>query len=368
MSTRLNRESLLTVDLAAITANYRWLAAQAGGAECAACVKADAYGMGADVVGPALYDAGCRSLFVATAAEGAALRESLGADRPARILVLNGFAGEAAALYRSHELTPVLSAVDQVSAWREAFGATRPAALQLDTGMARLGLCEEDLPEIEATLRGLHIELLLSHLACAELPQHALNAHQLERFRTVRQILQPVIGRPASSLANSSGVLLGSDYHFDLVRPGAALYGVNPRPDEPNCMQPVAHWRAPVLQVRQLRRETGVGYGATFTGRPPGRIATVACGYADGYPRSAGNRARAQVAGAEVPVVGRVSMDLMTLDIGSLSEGAVRPGDPVTLLGEDFGVDDLAAAADTIGYEILVRCGSSARREYRDEG
>ena len=206
---------------------------------------------------------------------------------------------------------------------------------------------------------------MLSHLACAELPGHALNAHQLERFRTLQQTLEPILGHPAASLANSSGILLGPDYHFDLVRPGAALYGVNPRPDEPNCMRPVAHWRAPVLQVRELSRETGVGYGATFTGRPPGRIATVACGYADGYPRSAGNRARAQVAGAQVPVVGRVSMDLMTLDIGSLPAGSVRPGDPVTLLGDDFGIDELAAAADTIGYEILVRCGSGARRDYR---
>lgn len=366
MSPRLNRQSLITIDLVAIAANYRWLARQAAGAECAACVKADAYGMGADMVGPALYDAGCRSLFVATAAEGAALRASLGADRTARILVLNGFAAEAAALYRSHDLTPVLSAVEHVSAWRDAFGATRPAALQLDTGMARLGLGEDELPALEMTLRALHIELLLSHLACAELPQHPLNTHQLERFRSLQQALHSVLRHPDSSLANSSGILLGPDYHFDLVRPGAALYGVNPRPDKLNCMRPVVHWQAPVLQVRELRRETGVGYGATFTGRPPGRIATVACGYADGYPRSAGNRAYAQIAEAQVPVIGRVSMDLMTIDISLLPADAVRPGDQVTLLGEDFGVDDLAAAADTIGYEILVRCGNGARRAYQD--
>jgi alanine racemase len=352
------RAAALDVDLTAIAANYRWFAQRAGSAACAACVKADAYGLGLAAVARTLWQAGCREFFVASVGEGAALRALL---PDALIYVLNGYLPAELPALRAARLLPVLNDPTQVAAFEADFPAGTPAALQIDSGMTRLGLDVGDLPALGPRWRQPGaIALLLSHLACAEQPDHPLNRQQLERFTAAWQAL----GRPRASLANSSGVLLGSDWHFDLVRPGAGLYGLNPQPGQANPLRPVVRLHAPVLQVREVREDTSVGYGASYRMRAPGRIATVACGYADGYPRAASSRSLALVDGRRVPLIGRLSMDLLMLDVSALPPGTPRPGDEVELLGTDYDVDALAAVAGTIGYELLTHLGRLCRRRY----
>ncbi|MBC7162215.1 MAG: alanine racemase [Immundisolibacter sp.] len=352
------RAAALDVDLTAIADNYRWFAQRAGTAACAACVKADAYGLGLRAVARTLWQAGCREFFVASVGEGAALRALL---PDALIYVLNGYLPAELPTLRAARLLPVLNDPTQVAAFEADFPVGTPAALQIDSGMTRLGLDVGDLPALGPRWRQPGaIGMLLSHLACAEQPDHPLNRQQLERFTAAWQAL----GRPRASLANSSGVLLGSDWHFDLVRPGAGLYGLNPQPDQPNPLRPVVRLHAPVLQVREVREDTSVGYGASYRMRAPGRIATVACGYADGYPRAASSRSLALVDGRRMPLIGRLSMDLLMLDVSALPPGTPRPGDEVELLGTDYDVDALAAAAGTIGYELLTHLGRLCRRRY----
>jgi alanine racemase len=352
------RAATLDVDLAAVASNYRWFARRAGSAACAACVKADAYGLGLAPVAHTLWQAGCREYFVASVGEGAALRARL---PDALIYVLNGYLPAELTTLRAARLLPVLNDPTQVAAFEVDFPAGTPAALQIDSGMTRLGLDTSDLPALGARWRQPGaIALLLSHLACAEDPDHPLNHRQRERFAAAWQAL----GRPRASLANSSGVLLGPDWHFDLVRPGAGLYGLNPQPARPNPLRPVVRLHAPVLQVRDIHEDTSVGYGASYRMRAPGRIATVACGYADGYPRAASNRGQALIDGRRVPLIGRLSMDLLMLDVSALPPGTPRPGDDVELLGADYDLDALAAAAGTIGYELLTHLGRLCRRRY----
>jgi alanine racemase len=354
---------VLTVDLDAISGNWRRLAARAAPAACGAAVKADAYGLGAARVAPALYTAGCRAFFVAHQAEGAALRPLLPAD--AALYVLHGPAPGAEDEAAATGLTPVLNSLGQIAAWRAAatrVGRPLPAALQIDVGMARLGLPEAEVAALAADpglLSGIDLRLVMAHLAVAEAPDHPSNAAALARFRAARARLPAA---PAS-LSNSSGVFLGADYRFDLVRPGAALYGVNPG-DGPNPMRPVVRLSAPVLQLRDLNPGEAVGYGWTWTAERPARIATVALGYADGWPRTLSNRGCAFFRGARLPVVGRVSMDLVTLDVSALPEGALGAGAMVDFLTDAHGVDAVAAEARSIGYEILTRLGPRFTRRY----
>ena len=352
------RAATLDVDLAAVAANYRWFVDAAGTAACAACVKADAYGLGLAPVARTLWQAACREFFVASVGEGAALRALL---PDAVIYVLNGYLPPELPTLRAARLLPVLNDPRQVAAFEADFSPGAPAALQIDSGMTRLGLDIGDLSALGPRWRRPGaIALLLSHLACAEDPQHPLNRAQLERFAGAWQALE----RPRASLANSSGVLLGTDWRFDLVRPGAGLYGLNPQPQQPNRLRTVVRLSAPVLQVRAIREDTSVGYGASYRMKAPGRIATVACGYADGYPRAASNRALALVGGRRVPLIGRLSMDLLMLDVSTLPADAAQPGDAVELLGGDYDVDALAGAAGTIGYELLTHLGRLCRRRY----
>lgn len=349
------RAATLDVDLAAVASNYRWFAQRA---QSAACVKADAYGLGLAPVAHTLWRTGCREFFVASVGEGAALRALLPG---AVIYVLNGYLPAELPTLQATHLVPVLNDLAQVAAFEADFPAAAPAALQIDSGMTRLGLDTSDLPALGPRWRRPGaVALLLSHLACADEPDHPLNRQQLDRFTVAWQAL----GRPRASLANSSGVLLGSDWHFDLVRPGAGLYGLNPQAGRPNPLRPVVSLHAPVLQVREVREDTSVGYGASYRMQAPGRIATVACGYADGYPRAASNRSQARLAGRPVPLIGRLSMDLLMLDVSALPPGTPRPGDEVELLGADYDVDALAAAAGTIGYELLTHLGRLCRRRY----
>ncbi|MFN6955303.1 MAG: alanine racemase [Acetobacteraceae bacterium] len=351
--------AVLTVDLAAIAANWRDLAARHAPGDVAGVVKADAYGLGAAPVARALRDAGCRSFFVAHLAEGVALRQALG-HGPA-IVVLNGFPpgadGDAA-------LWPALNTLADVEAWADSarvFGTRHQVLLHLDTGMARLGL---DAREAERLIQDpwplavLDVRYVMTHLACADEPGHPLNAAQAARFAHLADRL-PAARR---SFANSSGIFLGPAFASDLARPGCALYGINPTPGQPNPMRQAVRLTAPILQVREIEPGDSVGYAASFTATRPSRIATVAAGYADGYLRTLSGRSRAMLDGVDVPLVGRVSMDLLTFDVTDAP--AAVAGRHVTLIGDGITPDDLAAAAGTIGYEILTSLGPRYRRIY----
>jgi alanine racemase len=347
-------QALLHVDLDAVVANWRDLGARHG-APAAAVVKADAYGLGAAAVGRALREAGCPIFFVAHLTEGLALREALGAGPD--IVVLNGFPpgadGDAA-------LIPVLNHLGDVAAHAASGSA---AVLHLDTGMSRLGLDAREqatLAEDRGRLAGLRLRYVMTHLACADEPGHPLNEAQRARFAAAAERIAPGVPR---SFANSSGIFLGAGFRSDLARPGCALYGINPTPGQPNPMRQVARVEAEVLQVRQIAAGDTVGYGAGYLAREPRRIATVAAGYADGYLRALSGRSLAFLHGREVPLVGRVSMDLTTFDVTDIPEA--KPGDRLTLIGGPGNTpDDIAARCGTIGYEILTSLGRRYARAH----
>ena len=368
--------AVLEIDLDAIVRNWRFLARRAAPAACAAVVKADAYGLGAAKVAPALAKAGCRFFFVATLDEGILLRPLLA--EPVEIAVLNGPLPGSAEEFAAHRLLPVLNDPGQIEDWARIASCegAPPALLHLDTGMARLGLCE---PEFASFLEGggggnaILWRGFMSHLACAEDPRHPQNALQRCRFLDgLRRFGAVCTGSDASrgslaSLAASSGIFLGRDYHFDLVRPGAALYGVNPQPQHPNPMRQAVRLRGKIVQVREVDRGQAVGYGAAHLMAHQGRLATVAVGYADGWPRSMSPRGFAKIGGKRVPLIGRVSMDLTIFDVSAIDPALVRPGAFVDLLDEEYGVDQAAADARTIGYEILTALGRRYHRVYHGE-
>ncbi|MEE8188418.1 MAG: alanine racemase [Kiloniellales bacterium] len=364
--------AILTIDLGAIKANYGRLCQELNGTACAAVVKADGYGLGAAHVARALWAAGARSFFVAQLGEAVEVRDALmevygaeGRDK-AEIYVLNGMAAGPAAEFQAQRVVPVLNSLGEIDAWREAAetaGRALPAAVHIDTGMSRLGLPQEELEtlaEDHGRLGGIELRYVMSHLACADEPGHPLNARQLAEFQAARARLPAA---PAC-FANSSGIFLGADYHFDLGRPGVALYGVNPTPERPNPMTQVVRLQGRILQVREIDAPRTVGYGATHSAAGPVRIATVAVGYADGYLRSLSNRGSAWIGGQQVQLVGRVSMDLITLDVTAVSREAASPGSFVDLIGPQLTVDDVAQAAGTIGYEILTSLGPRYHRVY----
>ncbi|SEB24808.1 alanine racemase [Variovorax sp. YR216] len=358
--------AVLTIDLAAIVSNWRLLKARVGRADCAAVVKADAYGLGAARVGPALAAAGCRHFFVAHLEEAVALKRHLPAD--ASVFVLHGPTPGSEAEFVAHGVLPVLNSRPQIDAWRRlahVLDRALAAIVQVDSGMARLGLDAHELRAVAAdrqSLLGVRVAYVMSHLACAENQGHSANAAQRERFIAARRMLPMA---PAT-LANSSGIFLGPDHHFDLVRPGAALYGVAPVTGAPNPMRPVVRLEGRVIQTREIAAGTPVGYGHAWQCGRPARIATVSVGYADGWLRGMGNRASAWFGGTELPLVGRVSMDTITLDASALPEHALVPGSMVELIGERQGVDAVAARCDTIGYEILTSLGGRYARSYVD--
>jgi alanine racemase len=358
---------LLSIDLAAIRANYRLLRQRLESAVCAAVVKADAYGLGAAKVGPALAAEGCRHFFVAHLDEAIVLRPHLPED--VDLFVLHGVPPGAEADCIEHRAIPVLNSLAQVDAWTglaRARGRKLPAILQVDTGMSRLGLSRRELAAIADTpnrLDGIALRYVMSHLACAEQQDSSLNAEQLDRFRAARAALP---GIPAS-LANSSGVFLERSYHFDLARPGAALYGIAPVADQPNPMQPVVRLQGRVIQIREIAAGAAVGYGATWRATTPARVATVSVGYADGFPRNLSNRATGFVAATPVPLIGIVSMDTVTFDVSNVPEHALAPGDFLDLISARNPVDALAGQAGTIGYEILTSLGSRYFRRYTGE-
>jgi alanine racemase len=351
----------VTVDLRALAANWRELAALAAPAECAAVVKADAYGIGIERAAPALAAAGCRTFFVALPEEGRRVRAvAPGSD----VYVLNGFFAEAVDVYRNAALRPVLNSLEEIEAWGRLAGPS-PSAVQVDTGMNRLGLSLRDAAEL-ARMPALHAafapRLLISHLACADTPNNPLNRAQLAAFQAVQAELPAL---PAS-LANSAGIVLGPEYRLDMVRPGIALYGAEFAMDR-TPLAPVVTVEARVLQVRDAAAGETVGYGAGERLARDGRVAIVSAGYADGYLRAAGSSnaragAFAVVRGRRAPVIGRVSMDLIAVDVTGVP-GVCR-GDWAELFGPNMPVDEVARAAGTIGYELLTGLSRRAERVY----
>ena len=359
---------VLIVDLDAIIANWKKLEKTAVPAECAAVVKANAYGLGAEPVARALASAGCKTFFVATLDEARVVRATLPS---ATIYALDGFFQNSGDAYAKFNCKPVIGDLNELAEW-DVFcrrsGWTGGAAIHIDTGINRLGLTVADaqgiIPRINAGDHG--ITLVMSHLASAELLNNPTNARQLSSFREIASLF----GGVPASLANSSGVYLGPQFQFDLVRPGAALYGINPTPEADNPMLPVAEVRARIVQIRSVERGETVGYGGTWTARRPTKLAIASAGYADGYFRAAsandGTRgAEVIVAGKRCPVAGRVSMDLMAIDITDLPANAARRGHMVTLLGEGITVDELAHHFGTIGYEVLTSIGPRYARIYK---
>lgn len=344
----------LTVDLAALRANYQLLQRRHAKRSIAAVVKANAYGLGVEAVSRALHDEGCRRFFVATLAEAIELRAIL---PDAKIAAFNGLLAGEEKDYRTHQVMPVLNDRGQVERMTDD-GWRMTAILHIDTGMTRLGLTESDLSSFPRHPSSA-IRHLMSHLACANEPDHPKNAEQLARFTKALAAFPSA----EASLCNSSGLFLSSDYHFDLARPGCALYGINPTQDA-NPMQHVATLSAPLLQIRTLDRDETIGYGATFPARKDSRIAIVQLGYADGWPRALSNQGHAFIGGHKVPVAGRISMDMLALDVSALPESQLTPDSHAEFINAQQTVDDIAAACDTIGYEIFTRIGQRVKRVY----
>ncbi len=340
--------AVLTIDLAAIAANWRMLSGLHPAGPVAAVIKADAYGLGAQAVATRLYREGCRHFFVAHLAEAVPLRPLL---PDAMIAALNGLWPGDAAAYQRHAIAPVLGSLAEIEEWADR----APALLHVDTGMNRLGLSPAELDTLDPA-RLPQLLYVMTHLVSAETPQDPVNEQQRIRFADACARLPPA----PRSLANSSGIFLG--FGSDLARPGAALFGVNPTPGQPNPMRSVVRLMARILSVRTVQPGETVGYNGQWAATRPSRIATVSVGYADGYPRVLSNRAMACFDGQPVPLVGRVSMDLTTFDITDAPGAAT--GAWLELLGPNITVDAVAAWAGTNGYEILTQLGSRYRRVY----
>ncbi|CAN7227851.1 alanine racemase [Rhizobium sp. LjRoot258] len=366
----------LTVDLTALTENWKDMARRSGKARAAAVVKADAYGTGIEDSGEALYMAGARDFFVATVDEGVTLRPYA---PDARIFVLSGiWPGTERRLFEN-DLVPVISSEEQLAFWMAVLAeyGDYPCALNVDTGFNRLGLSMDEaiaLADDVSRPASFAPVLVMSHLACSDDHSSGMNRQQLESFRQVSAAYEGI----DSSLAASAGIFLGSDYHFDLTRPGIALYGGEAVNDMVNPMRPVVSAEARIIQVRTAKEGQSVGYGRAMRLTRDSRLAIVSAGYADGYLRSQSSggvplrqtvpqAGQGFVAGRKVPVAGRITMDLTIFDVTDLPENAVRAGDYVELFGKNVVVDDVARSAGTIGYEILTSIGLRHERRYLHE-
>jgi alanine racemase len=361
--------AVLSIDLSAVQKNWRYLNSHAGSAECGAAVKGNAYGLGVEPVGRALWEAGCRSFFVARPKEGEELRRVL---PEATIYVLDGLFPGQAEFYAQNNLLPALISIEEAREWAafgRVYGRKLPCAIHVDTGINRLGFSMDEYAALLAdamTMSGLGVSLLMSHLACAEEVGHPLTLKQRDTFNAVRTKLP---GVPAS-LANSSGIFLGKDYAHDLVRPGIAIYGGNPTPAVANPMQAVALLEGTILQTRNVHAGETVGYGATWQASRESRIAVLGAGYKDGVPRalSSGNSntpPQIFLGNKRCPIIGRVSMDMMAIDVTDLPH-TVKRGDRAEILGPNILIDEAAAWAGTISYELLTRLGSRYARLYSE--
>jgi len=344
------RLARLSVDHSAIVENWRFFKKAAPSAAVSAVVKADSYGLGAIAASRALAQAGARVFFTATSPEALIVRKALG-EGP-QIFVLNGVATDDADALQSAKLTPVLNSIAQIKLW----DARGPAALHIDTGMNRLGLGPEELVPAMSALKGTTLALVMSHLACASDVKHEKNAVQLKRFVDAATLFP----KAPLSLASTGGILIGPDYHFDLVRPGIGLYGSGGLDADNPALSVAAKIEAPILQVRDVEAGETFGYGGTFAAAKKMRTATVALGYADGYLRSLSGRGYGFFAGAKRPLLGRVSMDLVILDVTGCAEA--QAGAMVEFLGPNAPLDEVAALSNTAPYEILTTFAGTVRK------
>lgn len=358
--------SCLTINLEALCENWRLLDAAARGAETAAVVKADAYGLGMEPVACALAKAGVKSFFVAQGQEGAMLREYLG---DVRIFVFNGALAGEETLFQDCQLIPVLNSLEDCQRWGQFASQSgyKAAALHVDTGMNRLGLSGADFHRLcnDATLfEALDIQLMMSHLVAGDDQSSSLNLKQLTNFRALMGMRTDALSHIPLSLANSAGVLLGWDYHFDVTRVGIGLYGGKPTSHRENPMKPVVKLEAPILQSRQIKQGETVSYGATWKAVKDSKLVTIAVGYADGLLRGASPGGMVAINGQKAPIVGRVTMDLIVADVTDIEADTIKPGQMVEVIGDTILVDELAEAVGTISYEILTSLGARYERRY----
>lgn len=364
--------TVLTIDLDAVASNWRYLRDLTAHKHCAAVVKADGYGLGLAPVARRLAAEGCDTFFVAHLDEGIALAAALKPGRMTawqtrpRICVMNGLMPGQAAVYAEHDIWPCLNDLGQVDGWQRFCGdqgKALPAVLHVDTGMSRTGLDRLEarvLMEQPSRLDGVNLRFIMSHMACADTPDDPMNRRQQDYFATCLKHLPKAA--EGGMLAASSASFLGPDWHFDWIRPGVALYGVRPNRVAPNPLKPTISLDARILQIRQIDAPESVGYGASHRVQGPTRIATLAVGYADGFLRCLSNNASAWMGDVEMPIVGRVSMDLITVDITAAPQ--IGPGDSLNLIGPHQDVDAVADKAGTIGYEILTSLGQRYARHY----
>lgn len=355
---------LLTIDLGALADNYRALNRRAAPARAAAVVKADAYGLGAQEVVPVLIEAGCRDFFTAHFSEALNILPLMQGE--CRLFVLNGLLPGDESLCAETGIIPVLNGVEQVALWKaEAArrGETLPAALQVDSGMARLGLSPQEAASLAADpagLTGIRLELVMSHLASADEPENPSNRSQFKAMQALSALFPEI----PVSFVNSGGLFLSPDYRGALARPGIALYGGVPQAGMDNPVRPVVKLEVAVVQTRAVPAGTAIGYGGALIAEKPMRLAVISAGYADGLPRSLSNRGAAWFEGVHLPIAGRVSMDSIILDISALPEGTLTLGSRVELIGEQQPLERIAADAGTIAYEILTSLGRRYRRAY----
>lgn len=358
--------TLITIGLGALESNYRYYCDRVRPSSVAAVVKADAYGLGVRKIAPALRHAGCSQFFTATHREGISLRSVL---PDAEIFIFEGVTQRSLKVFLEHGLVPVLITPEHCVLWADQAQALErrlPAIIHIDTGMTRLGLNESELGHLvhqKASLDWLDLRYVMTHYACADEKGSVKTREQLERFNRLRRLLPPT----PTSVGNSAGSLLGPEFTGDMVRLGIALFGGNPYLDSKVPLMPVLRVQSRILQVSDIEPGVTVGYGATWSAKDNRRIATVGIGYADGYPWSLGNRGIASIGGCRVPVVGRVSMDMIALDVTGLPDESLQPGQLVDLIGPDVSLEEVAKLAGTINYEILTRLSQRARRKYIDD-
>ncbi len=358
--------AVLSIDLAALTENWRILKRRCAARDTGAVVKADAYGTGAIQAAAALKAAGCATFYVAHIDEGIAVRGAVG--QGPRVVVMHGPNRGTEPDFAAHKLIPVLNTPEQIAGWRkyaETADILSDSLVHVDTGMNRLGLTrkEFDTHMADGGFDGLHPLALMSHLACSEM-KHPLNETQRLLFAEMLSVFRTRFPDAKASFTNSSGIFLDPAYHYDYARPGVALYGINPTPGAPNPMLPVVRLFAKIIQVRRVDRAATVGYGATAAVPEGAKLATVSIGYADGLPRSWGAGGHGFVDGIRCPVKGRVSMDLVIFDVSDVPDSGLHPGALIEIVGSHATVDDVAAAAGTIGYEILTSLGPRYHRRY----
>lgn len=356
----------LQIDTNIIRANYMELKKASGSAEVSAVVKSNSYGLGALDIAPILQEDGCSHFFVASCDEGVHLRKELGNE--VNIYVLKGIFKSEISAFLEHNLTPVLNHVTQVEIWQDQavrLNKRLPCILHFDTGMHRLGMPESEIEElsIATDMYKLDILYIMSHLIASEEKDNELNKTQLERFKKYTRKFEGI----KRSFANSSGIFLGEDYHFDLTRPGAALYGINPTPylEKSKIKNPIKLF-APIIQVHSLPQGESVGYNATYknTSDRSCPIATIPIGYADGFPRWFSNKGEVYINGYKAPIIGRVSMDFVTIDVSGVPQEEVYLGAPIEIIGDNATPDKLAKILETNSYEVLTMLGDRYKKIY----